>query len=136
MSIFLALVEFGPRAAPPRSRPPLRLCPILVRPRGPGSAAQPGTLVTDGIASELLQAIGKGSVAHLGEALRGACQQLVRERLDLGMQVALVFFVAEGTLQEIVCDVRDATTFGNRCADPIVWSRYADLECRNGASAK
>jgi len=29
-----------------------------------------------------------------------------------------------------------ATIEGNRCADPIVWSRYADLECRNGASAK
>ncbi len=111
MSVFLALIEFGPRAAPPRSRPPLRLCPILVRPRGSGSAARPGSLVTDGIASERLQAVGKGSVAYLGEALRAACQQLVRERLELGVQVALVFFAAEGTLQEIVCDVRDATSF-------------------------
>ena len=37
---------------------------------------------------------------------------------------------------DILADHKLVTAYGNRCADPIVWSRYADLECRNGASAK
>jgi hypothetical protein len=110
MSVFLVIVEFGPKAHAPRPHPPLQIHPIAVRPRGAGSAPRTGYLVTDGVSAGRLQVVGRGSVAHLGDTLRASCQALIRERLALGLQVAIVFIFAEGELQEVVCDVGAAPT--------------------------
>lgn len=110
MSFFLTMVEFGRPGPPPAARLPIRLLPVSIRPRGPKSAARKGHLVTDGVCSGRLRATGMGSVAREGEAMRGALLDLLRARLGLGLQVALVFTFEHGRLGEVVCDVEEAPT--------------------------
>ena len=104
LSLFLLYFEVG-RPVPPTAFPStLVATPISLRFQGRVGPARSAVTLTDGLASDHFQQSGSTVAARRGEALRGALDSYLRERLAHGARPHVVFTIFHGSVEAAEVD--------------------------------